>query len=153
MAYGLDFDEIYYMGHDRVGIGVLNTYEIDVDLAEEKDFQIVSPEPVIPVEGYWYIPYTEYGGIVDAFETDSDDEKITYSGRTWRGMLASKIVEIPDNVQNITYPTNLTNVTGTLTQAQSAIPESFFNSSSTSTGLTFLPPTLISSFFRLFRYT
>lgn len=117
MAYGLDFDEIYYMGHNRVDIGVLNTYEIDVDLAGEKDFQIVSPEPVIPVEGYWYIPYTEYGGIVDAFETDSDDEKITYTGRTWRGMLASKIVEIPDNVQNITYPTNLTNATGTLTQA------------------------------------
>lgn len=117
MAYGLDFDEIYYMGHNRVDIGVLNTYEIDVDLANEKDFQIVSPEPVIPVEGYWYIPYTEYGGIIDAFETDSDDEKIIYTGRTWRGMLNSKIVEIPDSVPSMTYPTGFNNTVGTLTQA------------------------------------
>lgn len=94
MAYGLDFQEVYYADHQRVDIGVLETYEIDIDLADEKDFQIKSPDPVIPIGGYWYIQDTEYGGIVDAFHTDSDDEQIEYSGRSFRGILDSHIVDV-----------------------------------------------------------
>lgn len=107
MAYGLDFEEIYYTDHSRVDLGVLQTYEIDVDLANEKDFQIVSPEPVIPINGFWYIQDTEYGGIVDSFSTNSDDEEIEYTGRTFRGILNSHYVEmdgkektIPQNVMS-----------------------------------------------------
>lgn len=94
MAYGLDFQEIYYTDHNRVDQGVLETYEIDIDLAGEKDFRIVSPEPVIPVGGFWYIQNTEYGGIVDAFSTDSDEEQIEYEGRSFRGILNSHIVDV-----------------------------------------------------------
>lgn len=94
MAYGLDFEEIYYTDHDRVDIGVLETYEIDVDLAGDKDFQITSPDPVIPIGGFWYIQGTEYGGIVDAFNTDSDEEQIEYEGRSFRGILDSHIVDV-----------------------------------------------------------
>lgn len=94
MAYGLDFDEVYYADHNRTDIGVLDTYEISIDLADEKDFSITSPDPVIPIGGFWYILNTEYGGIVDAFYTDSDEESITYEGRSFRGILASHIVDV-----------------------------------------------------------
>ena len=94
MAYGLDFQEIYYADHNRVDIGVLETYEIDIDLADEKDFSITSPDPVIPIGGFWYIQNTEYGGIVDAFYTDSDEESIQYEGRSFRGILDSHIVDV-----------------------------------------------------------
>lgn len=94
MAYGLDFQEIYYADHQRVDLGVLETYEIDIDLAGDKDFRIVSPDPVIPIGGFWYIQDTEYGGIVDAFNTDSDEEQIEYEGRSFRGILNSHIVDV-----------------------------------------------------------
>lgn len=94
MAYGLDFQEIYYTDHQRVDLGVLETYEIDIDLAVDKDFRIVSPDPVIPIGGFWYIQDTEYGGIVDAFNTDSDEEQIEYEGRSFRGILQSHYVDV-----------------------------------------------------------
>lgn len=104
MAYGLDFEEIYYTDHNRTDLGVLQTYDIKVDVADEKDFQITSPEPILQVGGFWYILDMEYGGIVDAFETDSDDVQIIYTGRTFRGILHSHYVlingierVIPDN--------------------------------------------------------
>ncbi len=106
MAYGLDFEEIYYTNHDRVDLGVLETYEIDVDLADEKDFSISSPEPVIPVHGFWYIQDTEYGGIVDAFNTDSSEESVEYEGRTFRGILDSHFVDVVGKEKTI--PENMT---------------------------------------------
>lgn len=106
MAYGLDFEEIYYTNAEQVDLGVLETYEIDVDLANEKDFQIVSPEPVIPIGGFWYIQDTEYGGVIDAFSTDSNEAEIQYEGRTFRGILASHYVDVEGN--EITIPQNLT---------------------------------------------
>lgn len=105
MAYGLDFEEIYFTDHDRVDLGVLETYEIDVDLAKDKDFKISSPEPVIPIKGFWYIQDTEYGGIVDAFSTDSEDGEIEYEGRSFRGILASHYVDVVGKEKTI--PQNL----------------------------------------------
>lgn len=101
MAYGLDFQEIYYADHNRIDIGVLETYEIDIDLAKDKDFRIISPEPVIPISGYWYIQGTEYGGIVDTFKTSSDDKEIEYRGRTFRGILNSHHVDVEGMEQTI----------------------------------------------------
>ena len=39
---------------------------------------------------------TEYGGIVDAIQSKSDTQEVIYSGRTWQGILESKILE-PDS--------------------------------------------------------
>ena len=106
MAYGLDFEEIYYTDEQQTDLGVLETYEIDIDVANEKDFQIVSPDPVIPVNGFWYIQDTEYGGIVDSFSTDSSEAEIQYEGRTFRGILASHYVDVQGKEKTI--PQNLT---------------------------------------------
>lgn len=97
MAYGLDIDEIYYTDHELADQGVINTYKIDLDLADEKNFTIESPEFTLRTGGYWYIPDTEYGGRVDSYETDSDEGQVTYKGRSWRGLLHSHIVQVDDD--------------------------------------------------------
>lgn len=101
MAYGLDIEEIYCADEDRNDIGVLNTYVIQLDVADEKDFEIDSPEPIIPAHGIWYIPDTEYGGIVDAYETDSDEDKVVYTGRSWRGILHSHYFDFGDSRERL----------------------------------------------------
>ena len=99
MAFGLDFEEIYCTNSKRVDIGVLNTYKISLDLADEKEFQIESPDVMLPVGGFWYIQDTEYGGIVDGFSTDSDEQMVVYNGRSFRGILNSVFVDVPDDEQ------------------------------------------------------
>lgn len=97
MAYGLDIEEIYYTDHDLVDVGVLNTYKISLDLADEKNFQIESPEFVLVPTGFWYIQDTEYGGIIDEYTSDSDEKMVTYTGRSFRGILGSHILTISDD--------------------------------------------------------
>lgn len=96
MAYGFDIDEIYYTDHDRVDMGILDTYEIDLDLAGEKDFQIVSPYLTLEIGGFWYVDGTEYGGMVTAMRIEND-EQVTYTGKSWRGILHDHVLIVPDN--------------------------------------------------------
>ena len=42
-----------------------------------------------------YIEGTEYGGIIDSIAPDPDNNKLAYKGRTWHGVLNSKVLE-PD---------------------------------------------------------
>ena len=39
-----------------------------------------------------YVDGTEFGGIVDATETETETGAVTYSGRTWRGMLDEAVL-------------------------------------------------------------
>jgi len=75
--------------------GVLSNYTFDLSYgADENNFQLV-----IPITGtrlhedqLIYIPDTEYGGIIDAIKVDTSTQMMTYSGRTWHGILESKIL-------------------------------------------------------------
>lgn len=98
MAYGLDVEDVYYTDHDRVDKGILDTYKVQLDCADEKNFTIVSPSSAIPLGGFWYIQDTEYGGIVDGYESDSEEHTVTYNGRSFRGILASKIIEANNSI-------------------------------------------------------
>ena len=93
MAYGLDIEEIYYTDANRVDQGVLDTYKISLDLAEEKNFSIESPYFLMQADNFWYVPDTEIGGIIDGYNTNSEDEKVTYEGRSFRGILHSHIID------------------------------------------------------------
>jgi len=42
-----------------------------------------------------YIEETEYGGVIDEFDVDTESMIITYAGRTWHGILNGKVLE-PD---------------------------------------------------------
>lgn len=65
---------------------------------EENDFELVmSATATIDAGAYIYVDGSECGGVVDAMEDQltSGVSTLTYSGRTWHGVLANKILE-PD---------------------------------------------------------
>ena len=91
MAYGIDYEGIYYTDHERVDIGMMSTYKASLDLADEKDFEITATDFLIPEDGWWYILGTEIGGMVDKYVSDSSAGTVKYTGRSVRGLLASYI--------------------------------------------------------------
>ena len=65
---------------------------------EENDFELVlSGASTIDAGAYVYVDGSECGGVVDAMEDQltAGVSTLTYSGRTWHGVLANKILE-PD---------------------------------------------------------
>lgn len=76
-------------------IGYLDTY-VDVNIGETMDFQIEVPI----TEQYEYksrvfIPWTEYGGLLEDMEVRTKSKKIVWRGKCWRGLLTQKIIEPP----------------------------------------------------------
>ena len=94
--------DLIYMNASREDIGVLLAYELDLSFgANENDFALKVDEKNHCCEaGYFiYAQGTEYGGIIDAVTSDTATGEVTYSGRTWHGILNSKVLE-PDAGQD-----------------------------------------------------
>ena len=88
--------ELIYANHDREDVGILKNPELDLAFGgDENNFECtVGIKDHCCEDGFYiYAEGTEYGGIVDAIKIDSADDTVTYSGRTWHGMLASKMIE------------------------------------------------------------
>lgn len=86
------------MNKEREDLGVLHDYKLDLAYgSDENDFELQIPSSAHCCgEGFClYIEGTEYGGIVDDIGSDTDAEEVTYTGRTWQGLLNSKVIE-PD---------------------------------------------------------
>lgn len=87
------------MNPDMVDIGVLQDFEMDLAFGEsENNFECQVPSSLHCCEAgfYLYIEGTEYGGTVDSVEVVSETQEIIYHGRTWHGILGSKII-CPDS--------------------------------------------------------
>lgn len=86
---------------DSNHVDVRSAADFTLDCAwgkEENDFELVmSGASTIDAGAYIYIDGSECGGVVDAMEDQltSGVSTLTYSGRTWHGVLANKILE-PD---------------------------------------------------------
>lgn len=90
--------DVIYTNAGREDLGVLSAYGFDLSFgAAENDFEIVigTSEAKLEYGAYIYMEGTEYGGIVDAKKTKTNSESVTYTGRTWHGILNSKVIE-PD---------------------------------------------------------
>ena len=90
------------MNSDKEDIGVLLNYELDLAVgADENNFECrIQNEAHCCGSGFYlYIEGTEYGGIVDNIESDTRNGEVAYSGRTWQGILNSKVIE-PDAGQD-----------------------------------------------------
>lgn len=88
--------DLIYADANRVEIGVLQIYELDLAFgSDENDFELrVALSSHCCQAGYYiYIDRTEYGGIIDAVEVDTENNEVIYSGRTWHGILNSRIIE------------------------------------------------------------
>lgn len=88
--------DLIYTDVSRRDVGVLKDYTFDLAFgSDENDFELVvdlnhhccEPGCLVYIEG------TEYGGIIDKLNVVTKDDKLTYKGRTWHGILASKIIE------------------------------------------------------------
>ena len=90
--------DLIYTNANKVDQGVLSAYNFDLSFgAEENDFELALDVNKSKLEygSFIYIEETEYGGTVDGNGSTTNDETITYTGRTWHGMLNSKVIE-PD---------------------------------------------------------
>ena len=90
--------DLIYTNKSREDLGVISDYSLDLAFGEdENDFELdvnINNNCCIP-KSYIYIEGTEYGGIIDGMEVDTAKSTITYNGRTWHGILGSKVIE-PD---------------------------------------------------------
>lgn len=90
--------DLIYTNAQRVDQGVLTTHAFDLSFGKsENDFELVlgANEPMLEYGAFVYCDGTEYGGIVDARKTGTNSETVTYKGRTWHGIINSKVVQ-PD---------------------------------------------------------
>ena len=90
------------MNSKREDVGILRDYKLDLAYGEdENDFELQIPSAAHCCgEGFYlYIEGTEYGGIIDDIASDTEAEEVAYTGRTWHGLLNSKIIE-PDAGQD-----------------------------------------------------
>lgn len=83
--------------------GVIYTdYSLDFDTTNTMDYKLTATRAIydkISTATYLYIPGTEYGGIIDSIAHNTSDDSVVVSGRSFRGLLNSKIIT-PDSGQD-----------------------------------------------------
>ena len=89
--------DLIYTNNEMIDQGVLDKYAFDLSFGEkENDFEItVGEDNPLQTGAFIYIEGTEYGGIIDGLKATTAGQSIAYTGRTWHGMLNSKVIE-PD---------------------------------------------------------
>jgi hypothetical protein len=90
--------DLIFTNAKRVDQGVLSSHSFDLSYgADENDFELTlgANETVLESGASVYIEGTEYGGTVDGLKAVTNGETITYKGRTWHGILNSKVIQ-PD---------------------------------------------------------
>jgi hypothetical protein len=86
------------MNESKKDIDVLKDYTLDLAYgSDENDFECkVNINNNVCKTGYYlYFEGEEYGGVIDSVGVDTDETTVTYSGRTWHGILESKVLQ-PD---------------------------------------------------------
>jgi len=107
--------DLIYTDCDGVEQGVVINYALDLkestDMSEcTFEVQTTIEDSVLDIGSYVYIEDSEIGGRVDSLKVDTASRVVYASGRTWRGVLGSKIIE-PESGE--AYYT----ATGTITDA------------------------------------
>lgn len=73
--------------------------KIDVDLNKERDFEMRLPASYytddIEDKGRLFVPGTEFGGMIGGIKTQTSTDEVIITGRTWRGILAKKVIKPP----------------------------------------------------------
>lgn len=90
--------DLIYATDEKIDMGVMHNFTLDLAFgSDENDFELTTNiSNHVCKSGYFlYIENTEYGGVIDKIKVQTDSNVLTYKGRTWHGILASKILE-PD---------------------------------------------------------
>ena len=109
--------DLIYANSERKDLGIVRAYNFDLAFgSDENNFELkIDTDNHCCEAGYYvYIEGTEYGGIIDAVASDTAAEEVTYTGRTWHGILNSKVL-CPDAGQDyLTLNGNANTVLSTL---------------------------------------
>ena len=85
---------IYTDKHGR-DVGAITDYSLDLAFGcGENDFELICAERLQPGQ-LIYFDNTEYGGVIDGVQIETNPGTTTYIGRTWHGILDSKVVKPP----------------------------------------------------------
>lgn len=90
--------DLIYTDKNRKDIDVLSDYELDEAFGKSENnfsLKISLSEHCMEPGCVVYAENTEYGGIIDTLNPNTKDSTLTYKGRTWHGILNSKVLE-PD---------------------------------------------------------
>lgn len=87
--------DLIFTDANRIDQGVLLDYELDLAFgADENNFEcrIQAGSHCCEAGSLLYVEGTEYGGIVDSIESDTENDEVVYRGRTWHGIIGSRII-------------------------------------------------------------
>ena len=90
---------------NRADMAAVEDYEMDLAFGDtEQSFEVTFETPRLAAGAYLYLDGTEYGGVVDGIKADTTSTMgITYTGRTWHGVLAGKVVRPPSGADYRTF--------------------------------------------------
>lgn len=79
--------------------------KIDIDVGTDNNFSILMDADEWSADEYDYnhqifVPYTEYGGIIERKKTFTNDNSIEWLGHTWRGLLDRDVIEPPEGQEH-----------------------------------------------------
>ena len=109
--------DLIYTDKQRKDIGVMKDYTFDLAFGtDENDFELTTEleNHCCEANGLVYIENTEYGGIIDGLGVATSDDKLTYKGRTWHGILNSKIIEPKDDKSPLKVSGEVNHIIGNL---------------------------------------
>lgn len=109
--------DLIYTDKNKDDIGVLKDYNFDLAYGiDENNFELtVSINNNVCTEDYYvYIEGTEYGGIIDSIEVNTQEKTIKYKGRTYHGILDKKIIVPNANADYYTASGDINSIIGTL---------------------------------------
>lgn len=80
-------------GRDLAGRVALSDFDLDLEFGDgtKNDFELTCAES-LSIGEYVGIEGTEYGGVVDSIEETTKSAETVYSGRSWQGILAAKVL-------------------------------------------------------------
>ena len=91
--------DLIRMNSEKEDIDVMQNYTLDLAFGmDENDFECSVFRDCHCCEkgNYLYFEGCEYGGIIDDIGIDTEAEEVTYYGRTWHGILNTKVIK-PDS--------------------------------------------------------
>lgn len=104
--------DLIYMNPEMVDLGVLQDFEMDLAFGtNENNYECRIPSAMHCCDAgyYLYIEGTEYGGTVDSIEVVSETSEVIYHGRTWHGIIGSKIIMPLQNGETSTADVTIKN--------------------------------------------
>lgn len=113
--------DLIYTDNNLVDLGVLQHCSIDYEEStkgKDCNFQITSTINDNPIQKnyFFHVDGEEYGGRIDTIKIDTAKKLIYAQGRSWRGILASKILEPDAGKAYLTVSGNVSTILTSLIQ-------------------------------------